>query len=390
MRQIAFLLFFFCFAMGAIGQDTSLLVHKAGMELVTGYKIFDTTQKFGIYRGHDIMNWRDKSHATDSVRWYFTDPIGSGIDLNVNTNGGRFIINSDLRVNGMFEFPVGLQAHVGGYNFDIYGAAMAKFSTIISDIDIIKGGHHQSTHINGNTAGYPLILNGGDSSTNSSENVLIGTATDVASSKLTVNSTTQGVLITRGTDAQMRAIASPANGLLFTNTDSLNRVFIWTGTAWRGLSFTNEQPDLSSLVHKGGEEYITGNKHFTDTAFFGARVGIGTQNTADSNYKLFVETGIRTRKIKVDALTWSDYVFDNDYKLPTLVEVERFIQHNKHLPGVQSAAEVEKNGIDLAENSATLLKKIEELTLYMIELSKRVASLAKENELLKEKIATNK
>lgn len=103
-------------------------------------------------------------------------------------------------------------------------------------------------------------------------------------------------------------------------------------------------------------------------------VGIGTSQVSDVNYKLFVETGIRTRKIKVDAtnVTWPDYVFNEDHKMPTLDEVEKFIQLNKHLPGVQSAAEVEKNGIDLGENQAVLLQKIEELTLYVIAQNKKI------------------
>jgi hypothetical protein len=104
--------------------------------------------------------------------------------------------------------------------------------------------------------------------------------------------------------------------------------------------------------------------------FTSGNVGIGTNQINDTAYKLFVEKGIHTRKIKVDATAWADYVFDKDYKLPTLPEVDKYIQQNKHLPGVQSTAEVEKNGIDLGENQATLLKKVEELTLYLIELKK--------------------
>lgn len=128
-----------------------------------------------------------------------------------------------------------------------------------------------------------------------------------------------------------------------------------------------------------------GTRYGTNNALVAGSVGIGTTNISDVNYKLFVETGIRTRKIKVDAFTWSDYVFEKNYKLPILRDVEKFIQLNKHLPGVPSASEVEKNGIDLAENQATLLKKVEELTLYLIELDKKVATLSKENELLRKK-----
>jgi len=88
---------------------------------------------------------------------------------------------------------------------------------------------------------------------------------------------------------------------------------------------------------------------------------------------------------------WPDYVFSKQYKLPSLIEVENFINQNNHLPGIPSAAEVEKKGIDVANNQAALLKKIEELTLYVIELEKRsqkqseqISELTKQNNELSE------
>lgn len=99
-------------------------------------------------------------------------------------------------------------------------------------------------------------------------------------------------------------------------------------------------------------------------------VGIGT--TDPGPYKLAVEGWLGARKIKVTAANpWSDYVFDNDYRLWTLAEVEKYISDHKHLPDIPSAAEVAKDGIDVGENQALLLKKIEELTLYMIDQNKR-------------------
>ena len=86
------------------------------------------------------------------------------------------------------------------------------------------------------------------------------------------------------------------------------------------------------------------------------------------------------------ARSWADYVFQPQYKLKSLREVEAFIREHKHLPDVPSAMEVEGNGIDLGENQATLLKKIEELTLYMIELNKKVEALSAENKELKKQI----
>lgn len=104
------------------------------------------------------------------------------------------------------------------------------------------------------------------------------------------------------------------------------------------------------------------------------KVGIGTSNLTEG-YKLFVKEGIRTEKVKVDVAGqngWADYVFEPTYKLLTLFQVESFIKENKHLPDVPSAKEVEEDGIDLGKMDATLLKKIEELTLYVIEQNKRI------------------
>lgn len=79
---------------------------------------------------------------------------------------------------------------------------------------------------------------------------------------------------------------------------------------------------------------------------------------------------------------WADYVFEPTYKLAPLSEVEAFVKEHKHLPEVPSAKEVEKNGINVGDMDAVLLKKIEELTLYMIELKKENAEMKKELELL--------
>ena len=105
-----------------------------------------------------------------------------------------------------------------------------------------------------------------------------------------------------------------------------------------------------------------------------ATSGFSVQNPlADGGYSLYVQYGILTEKVKV-ALTgggnWSDYVFDKDYKLPKLNEVKEYIAKNHHLPGVPSADDVSCDGIDLGSMDATLLKKIEELTLYVLELKK--------------------
>jgi hypothetical protein len=70
--------------------------------------------------------------------------------------------------------------------------------------------------------------------------------------------------------------------------------------------------------------------------------------------------------------TWPDYVFKKGYKLPDLQQLERYIAEHKHLPGIVSEGEVSQNGFDIGDHQAALLKKVEELTLYLIEENKRL------------------
>jgi hypothetical protein len=120
-------------------------------------------------------------------------------------------------------------------------------------------------------------------------------------------------------------------------------------------------------------------------------VVIGGLNTSNlpGNYKLFVKSGILTEEVRIAAegsLEWADYVFAKSYKLRPLKEVERYIKENSHLPGVPSASEVAKNGVNVAEIEAKLLEKIEELTLYMIEMKKENNIMKKENIIMKKRI----
>jgi hypothetical protein len=96
-------------------------------------------------------------------------------------------------------------------------------------------------------------------------------------------------------------------------------------------------------------------------------VGIGTSNP---QYPLDVYGTIHSKQIKVDLSGTPDYVFDKDYRLPTLTETEAYINQNHHLAEIPSADEITKNGLDLGEMNKLLLKKVEELTLYMIEKDK--------------------
>ena len=174
------------------------------------------------------------------------------------------------------------------------------------------------------------------------------------------------------------------------------------GGLWTQLGGGN---NFVSLVDKSGNRVfgsklnswsslcVSGNRYVT--AFSDGRVAIADNdhtilkdkdNNQITNYRLFVQTGILTEKVKVaiaGETDWADYVFEEDYEMLPLDELEDFVTENKHLPKVPSAEEMVENGLDVAKMDAKLLEKIEEAYLYIIDLNKKVDALANENESLK-------
>lgn len=122
---------------------------------------------------------------------------------------------------------------------------------------------------------------------------------------------------------------------------------------------------------------VYGKSIFTNTVAIGGQPS-AFNNSFPGTYKLYVKDGILAERVRVAIVGssfWADYVFDKHYELMPINEVDKFIQKNKHLPGVPSAEEVYNNGLDVATMDATLLKKIEELTLYIIEMENRLKEL---------------
>ncbi len=131
-------------------------------------------------------------------------------------------------------------------------------------------------------------------------------------------------------------------------------------------------------------------KYFFDTLTAMNRLFIGNlviNNPAlNPKYRLYVAGSMICEElvIKLQA-NWADYVFSPSYKLRPLSEVKTFIAENNHLPDVPAACEVEENGVATGEMLTIQMKKIEELTLYLIQMEERIKELEKQNEALKTK-----
>lgn len=150
------------------------------------------------------------------------------------------------------------------------------------------------------------------------------------------------------------------------------------------IKSTNQNDNIVQLAHMNGMNSYLGINSSGAITFANASgeavmnvgqtgyVGIGT-NTPDE--MLSVNGKIRAREVKVEAANWPDYVFNEGYSVRSLSNLEKFIKENRHLPEVPKKAEVEAVGIDLGELNKILLKKIEELTLYLIEKDKEIIEL---------------
>ncbi|MBN7817464.1 hypothetical protein [Algoriphagus pacificus] len=186
---------------------------------------------------------------------------------------------------------------------------------------------------------------------------------------------------------------SPNDYLEFSNATSLGNIFIPSIKAY----YTG---DNRSAIFFGGEITSTNDNGSSAVVVFDARssgsfvsnrnvflwrnytnnlmvlsptgnLGIGTVAPSE---KLSVNGKIKAHEVNITTSGWADYVFKADYDLMPLNEVERYISERGHLPNIPSEREVIENGVNLLEMNIKLLEKVEELTLYVIELEKKIES----------------
>lgn len=184
-------------------------------------------------------------------------------------------------------------------------------------------------------------------------------------------------------------------GLWHFSNNSSNAGSVIAGDLEGNLLFINIANDFSGIDKTMSDEDllknpVTNKSNIKMIIRSDGKVGIGTSPTAYfdplGGYNLYVTGGIRTEKVKVDiagANGWADYVFDESYKKMELSELENYITKNKHLPDMPSECEAKENGVDLLEMQVKLLKSVEELTLYVIDLKRENMVLRTEIEKLK-------
>lgn len=212
---------------------------------------------------------------------------------------------------------------------------------------------------------FPICLKAQTNTFPSSGNVGIGTTTPQALLQA----------ITQYTDFRFSTghLAQTPN-MSVINTNSNGRAAsLEAGT--NGTAFSFDNGGYFAIISEPKSNFLNNNLGTGSILFYMSptgNVGIGTSTPQE---KLSVNGNIVSQKVRVTQSGWADYVFNPSYHLPSLQEVEVYIKSNSHLPDVPTVHEVEKEGLDLGSNQAILLKKIEELTLYVIDQNKRIEKL---------------
>ncbi len=234
------------------------------------------------------------------------------------------------------------------------------------------------------------------SQSNLNNSIAIGTNAQVATSNAMVLGS--GVNVGIGTSApanKLEVVSASTNtsGLRLTNLKSSSPATALNTTKFLTVD-TNGDVVLGTAggsARMAAEEtaWVADGDNLVNTNTGGVVIGPGVSKTP-AGYRLYVADGVLTEKVKVAVKStndWSDRVFDASYRLRSLNEVDTYIQQNKHLPGVPSAEEVVKEGVDVGQMQAKLLEKVEELTLYVIELKKQNDALTKKSRQLEQRIS---
>lgn len=144
-------------------------------------------------------------------------------------------------------------------------------------------------------------------------------------------------------------------------------------------NYASSNNSIPNFIIKNGQTIVNGQGLPSGSDVFIVTNDPNNINSTNTNFKVKSDGLVYSRELNVQLTNFPDYVFHKNYKLMNLDNLENYISANKHLPNVPSAAEIEKNGANIGELCKIQMEKIEELTLYIIELKKEVEKLKQAN-----------
>jgi len=365
----------------------------------------------------DLTCWSPQPFRINGT---FTDPLTQS-DIN------EFYIGQNNTTNQPYTYLQGQSNGNSGQQTEIRLNPIGGLVSVGSNFQLGTDQAHLTQNF---TMGYNgtfkidalgAVGGGGRFSIDMNGNTGIGLA-PTATYKLAVNGGIFGNTLTTQGAATVGGLTANSN-ILINNNSNISDLSCWAAQAFKIVgAFTNPQQESDKNYFLIGQDntkpqpytYLQGqgNNHGQQTEIqlnpLGGQVSVGTGNfnidkyvsgaasipggrlsidingnvgigiTPTATYKLAVNGGIAATSVKVELPSggvFPDYVFKKDYKLRSLKEVEAYVTTNSHLPEVPSNAEVAKDGLDVMTMNATLLKKVEELTLYMIQQQKEIEAL---------------
>lgn len=325
-----------------------------------------------------------------------TGPVGIGTTTPV--------MGTQLTVNGsaLFQNEVELldRIVVNGQTImkdQVRMTSIANFAGLPADMEILvtsTGGNVTKTTIAGVVEAYmepygldycygggdvarPHWFNGLNKLFSPCDDVNVGIGTDSPDHKLDVKGTTASIKILAGNT--LGTSDAIINGYSFNHSQKLIRLGKKIGGLIEEVRFEVDNNGAVSVTNIANNASITINNGTGNAIEVNANSGNRILQLKDNGL-------LRARRIKVDSEDWADYVFEEGYSRLTLAETNQFIKENGHLPNIPSASEIKEDGLDLAEMQKLQMEKIEELTLYMIEMDQKMTALQDENIQLKNEV----
>ena len=322
---------------------------------------------------------------TNTNTAFIVSNFGNKFGLNYSTSS-QFQDNSVTSASSLFTVMpngnVGIGTSTPATILDVNGVVSIRgtnvlnFGADVSDKEINAGKIGYNTFDDGGGTGSLNIVGGGTTYANRKVKIWseggmeisgnLGLGTSTPAKKLTV---VGGSIQPSTGNTEDSGVYFPINPGGGGGDQAYIRHYVESGENTKlVIGIANDADDDISFVQAGAERMNITN----------GNVGIGT--TASSTFKLSVKGKVNATDYSITSSTgtWSDYVFANDYKLPTLKETETFINANKHLPNFPSEAEIKEKGYTVHDMNNNFLKTIEEMTLHSIEQEKKINTMASE------------